>query len=180
MIEVDREDCPVTTLDYSSLIETSLRGAVRDVLRDVSANGLPGEHHFLLTFRTGYSGVQLPPVLLAQYPDEMTIVLQHQYRDLLITEEAFSVTLRFSGVEHGIVVPFGSLTRFYDPSVNFALHFRHFGEVLVEDPADEDTAGESAEGEHAETKTKLESVSDESVDDGGEAKVLSFDKARKD
>ncbi|MEM1249697.1 MAG: ClpXP protease specificity-enhancing factor SspB [Acidobacteriota bacterium] len=158
----------MTTLDYSRLIESSLRGAVRDVLRDVEENGLPGEHHFLLTFRTGYPGVHLPQQLLAQYPDEMTIVLQHQYRDLLVEDEQFSVTLRFSGVEHGIAVPFGSLTRFYDPSVNFALHFRHFGEVLIDDPEEDAADAQESLNEPAEP------VSEEP------GKVLSFEKVRKD
>ncbi len=125
---------------YSQLIENALRGMVRDVLDEVAEAGLPGDHRILLTFKTQYPGVELPSSLRAQYPEEMTVILQHQFRDLEVDDEAFSVFLHFSGVEHGITVPFQALRAFADPSENFSLQFRHFSEVeldVEEEPVEE-------------------------------------------
>ena len=111
-------------LRYDKMVEAALRGVVRTALRQVSEIGLPGNHHFYLTFRTGHRGVRIPDYLRAQYPGEMTIVLQYQFFGLEVTEELFSVTLSFNNVHERLTVPFAAITTFADPSVNFALQFQ--------------------------------------------------------
>lgn len=109
-------------IGYARLTQEALRGVVRGALK-VAEKGLPGDHHFYISFRTKARGVKLASYLAARYPDEMTIVLQHQYDDLDIGPDHFGVTLHFGGVPQRIEVPMGAITRFYDPSVRFALPF---------------------------------------------------------
>ncbi|HYG88809.1 MAG TPA: ClpXP protease specificity-enhancing factor SspB [Azospirillum sp.] len=111
-------------LRYDKMVETALRGVVRDALHQVAERGLPGNHHFYLTFRTGYPGVNIPDYLAAQYPNEMTIVLQYQYYGLEIDDDRFAVTLSFNNVHERLEIPLGAITTFADPSVNFALQFQ--------------------------------------------------------
>lgn len=108
---------------YDALVDDALRGVVRRVLRQVADKGLPGSHHFYISFRSTDPGVKLPDYLRAKYPDEMTIVLQHQYWDLIITDEFFEVTVSFNKQQERIKVPFGALSAFVDPSVRFGLQF---------------------------------------------------------
>jgi len=114
------EDDP---LDYARLVREALRDVPRQALRIAAGEGLPGDHHFYLTFRTSHPGVALSPGLHARYPEQMTIVLQHQYRDLAVGEDAFSVTLRFGGAPERLHVPFAALVSFADPSARFGLQF---------------------------------------------------------
>jgi hypothetical protein len=100
-----------------------LKGVVRRVLADAARDGLPGEHHFYVSFRTDSSGVRLSPRLREKYPRDMTIVVQHQYEGLSVTDHAFEVGLSFSGVAERLRVPFDALTGFFDPSVQFGLKF---------------------------------------------------------
>ncbi|HLT76917.1 MAG TPA: ClpXP protease specificity-enhancing factor SspB [Ferrovibrio sp.] len=111
-------------LDYNQLVETALRGAVRDALRRVAEFGLPGNHHFYITFRTDQPGVDIPEYLRERYPEEMTIVLQHQYWGLEAREDEFQVTLSFNKVPERLIIPYAALTAFADPSVQFGLQFR--------------------------------------------------------
>jgi hypothetical protein len=108
---------------YDILAQDALRGVVRKVLSEVSRTGLPGEHHFFISFMTRAPGVRISSRLLQQYPEEMTIVLQHQFWDLTVTEHAFEVGLSFSGVPERLLVPFTALKGFLDPSVQFGLQF---------------------------------------------------------
>src|SRR5437868_2109504 len=108
---------------YDALVDDALRGVVRRVLRTVGEKGLPGSHHFYISFRSTDPGVNLPDYLLAKYPEEMTIVLQHQYWDLIINDEFFEVTVSFNKQQERIKVPFGALSAFVDPSVRFGLQF---------------------------------------------------------
>ncbi len=108
---------------YDALVDDALRSVVRRVLRQVADKGLPGSHHFYISFRSTDPGVQLPDYLRAKYPEEMTIVLQHQYWDLNITDEFFEVTVSFNKQQERIKVPFASLSAFVDPSVRFGLQF---------------------------------------------------------
>jgi hypothetical protein len=110
-------------LGYDKLIETALRGVVRAALRRVARDGLPGTHHFYLGFRTGAAGVAIPGYLAAKFPDEMTIVLQHQFWGLEVGEDAFSVTLSFQGRSERLTIPFAALASFADPTVGFRLKF---------------------------------------------------------
>ncbi len=108
---------------YDVLARDALRGVLRKVLTDAAAHGLPGEHHFFITFMSQAEGVKLSPRLLAQYPEEMTIILQHQFWDLVVSEDHFEVGLSFGGIPERLVVPFSAIKSFFDPSVQFGLQF---------------------------------------------------------
>jgi len=108
---------------YDVLARDALRGVLRRVLTDAAEHGLPGEHHFFITFVSTAEGVKLSPRLLAQYPEEMTVILQHQFWDLTVTEDRFEVGLSFGGIAERLVVPFNSIKSFFDPSVQFGLQF---------------------------------------------------------
>ncbi len=110
-------------LRYDRMVEDALRSVVRRALIYVSEKDLPGNHHFYITFRTDHAGVDIPDTLKERYPGEMTIVLQHQFWGLEITDKDFSVTLSFADVPHRLTVPFASVTAFADPSVRFGLQF---------------------------------------------------------
>jgi uncharacterized protein len=120
---------PVDLIRYDLLALEALRGVVRQVLADAAKNGLPGEHHFFITFDTTADGVDVSPRVHAQYPAEMTIVLQHQFWDLTVTDTQFSVGLSFGGIPEKLVVPFAAVNGFADPSVSFELRFRETNEV---------------------------------------------------
>jgi uncharacterized protein len=108
---------------YDVLARDALRGVLRRVLTDAAEHGLPGEHHFFITFVSTAEGVKLSPRLLMQYPEEMTVILQHQFWDLTVTEDRFEVGLSFGGIPERLVVPFNSIKSFFDPSVQFGLQF---------------------------------------------------------
>lgn len=113
-------------LPYDEWTEEAMRQVVVRAIAHVAATGLPGEHHFYITFRTDHPGVVMPPRLRAQYPQEMTIVLQHQFWDLKMDEEAglMSVGLSFGGVPSTLVIPLGAIVAFADPHVRFGMRFR--------------------------------------------------------
>jgi uncharacterized protein len=108
---------------YDILAQQALRGVVRTVLADVAKKGLPGEHHFKITFNTAAPGVRLSERMREQYPEAMTIVLQHQFWDLSVGDDAFEVGLSFAGVPERLAVPFDSIIAFYDPAVQFGFQF---------------------------------------------------------
>jgi hypothetical protein len=114
---------PTDHIRYDVLARDALRGVLRHVLVDAAKNGLPGEHHFFITFLSTAEGVKISPRLLAQYPEEMTVILQHQFWDLLVTDDRFEVGLSFGGVPERLVVPFSAIKSFFDPSVQFGLQF---------------------------------------------------------
>jgi hypothetical protein len=119
---------------YDVLARDALRGVLRRVLSDAAEHGLPGEHHFFITFLSTADGVKLSPRLLAQYPEEMTVILQHQFWDLVLTEDRFEVGLSFGGIPERLVVPFNAIKSFFDPSVQFGLQFDP-SEAVSEAPA---------------------------------------------
>jgi hypothetical protein len=108
---------------YDVLARDAMRGVLRQVMTDAAKQGLPGDHHFYITFLTQAEGVKLSPRLMAQYPDEMTVILQHQFWDLVVTDDRFEVGLSFGGVPERLVVPFAAIKSFLDPSVQFGLQF---------------------------------------------------------
>jgi hypothetical protein len=118
--------------DYPKMVETALRGVMREALARTAREGLPGDHHFYVTFRTHAAGVAIPNYLLSKFPDEMTIVLQHQFRALEVGEDAFSVNLSFQSRSERLKIPFAAVTTFADPSVNFGLQFQVPGAQPVE------------------------------------------------
>lgn len=138
-------------LRYDKMVEQALRGVVRQAIEEVMDDGLPGEHHFYITFMTDYPGVNIPDYLRDRYPGEMTIVLQYQFYDLNVDKEKMSVTLSFNNVPERLVIPLGAITIFADPSVNFALQFQPLGEDGPDfDPDDfldeEEDSGSSGKG----------------------------------
>jgi hypothetical protein len=152
-------------LQYDVMVESALRGVVRQALQQVARSGLPGEHHFYITFRTDHSGVEMSPELRAQYPGDMTIVLQYQFWDLDVGAESFSVTLSFNNRSEHLHVPFEAVVAFADPSVRFGLQFEA-GEGSDETGGAETGAAES--GESAKTDGK----------EGGD-NVVTLDRFRK-
>ena len=122
------------SIDYGNLMHKAMRGLIQTVLNDVAANGLPGAHHFFITFDTTVEGVEMADWLRARYPGEMTVVLQHWFDDLKVTDEGFSITLNFGNNPERLVIPFDSLRTFVDPSVEFGLRF----ETHDEDDDEED------------------------------------------
>jgi hypothetical protein len=119
---------------YDVLARDALRGVLRRVLTDAAEHGLPGDHHFFITFISTAEGVKLSPRLLAQYPEEMTVILQHQFWDLVVTDDRFEVGLSFGGIPERVVVPFNAIKSFFDPSVQFGLQFE-LADAVPETPA---------------------------------------------
>ena len=124
-------------LRYDKMVETALRGVVRESLRRAAKHGLPGAHHFYVTFRTRAPGVGIAETLTARYPEEMTIVLEHQFWDLEVEEERFSVTLSFSNKPERLTIPFAAVSAFADPSVKFGLQFQETDPVEDAEPKKE-------------------------------------------
>lgn len=114
---------PQDLIRYDILAQEALRGVIRKVLGEVAKAGLPGNHHFFVTFLTSAPGVRISSRLHEKYPEQMTIVLQHQFWDMQVTETQFEVGLSFGDVPERLVVPFSAIRGFYDPSVNFELEF---------------------------------------------------------
>ncbi len=134
---------PQDLIRYDLLVQDALKGVVRKVLTDAAERGLPGDHHFYVSFRTAEPGLRMSQRLREKYPEEMTIILQHQFWDLAVTEHAFEVGLSFSGIPERLLIPFDALTGFFDPSVQFGLKF----ELSGAEPADNDEEDGDAESD---------------------------------
>ena len=184
---------------YDILAQDALRGVLRKVLSEVAKTGLPGEHHFYLTFATKSPGVRISSRLVNQYPEEMTIVLQHQYWDLTVTEQSVEVGLSFNGVPERLLVPFTAIKAFVDPSVQFALQFEpaiaeveSIADAEASDDEDAPTAKIVSGPKTAEPKTKTNAAkktskgesdagkeAKEEEDSAPQAEVVSLDTFRK-
>lgn len=163
-------------IDYGQLVEAALRTVVRDVLRQFAAGEVPAPHHFYVTFRTDFPGVEIPDYLHSRYPSEMTIVLQHQFWDLEVNEDWFAVTLSFNDQPERLVIPFEALRVFADPGVEFGLQF---------------TLGNEADGAEAtplplsaKTGAKPRAVAEEEAEEqaaeqNGGAEIVTLDRFRK-
>ena len=134
---------------YDLLVQEALKGVVRKILIDAGKDGLAGEHHFYISFRTEFPGVRLSNRLRDKYPQEMTIVLQHQFWDLIVTEHTFEVGLSFSGIPERLLIPFDALTGFFDPSVQFGLKFE-IEDKAPDEPESETPAPRSVPGAGSE------------------------------
>jgi hypothetical protein len=121
----------VDHIRYDILAQEALRGVVQTVLKDAAKNGLPGEHHFYITFDTRADGVRLPSRLLAQFPEAMTIVLQHQFWDLIVGDTGFEVGMSFGGIPERLTVTFASIKEFVDPSVPFGVKFEQVADAAA-------------------------------------------------
>ena len=130
---------PDSLIPYDEIVQEALRAVVGRVLGSVAENGgLPGDHHFYITFKTQAPGVDIPQRLLERFPDEMTIVMQNRYWDLLVDDTGFSIGLSFNQVPSKLVIPYSAVTGFHDPSVNFELRFQ--AQDVPEGPEPHDTA----------------------------------------
>ena len=148
------------SIDYGNLMHRAMRGLIQTVLTDVSQNGLPGAHHFFITFDTTHPNVAIADWLKSRYPSEMTVVIQHWFENLIVTDEGFSVTLNFGNQPEPLVIPFDSVRTFVDPSVEFGLRFETHSEEGDEDEEDEDDGDDDPPPAH-------------------DAQVVSLDKFRK-
>ncbi|TKT72239.1 hypothetical protein YH63_012850 [Afipia massiliensis] len=166
-----------TTTDhirYDVLARDALRGVLKHVLADAAEHGLPGEHHFYITFVSKAEGVKISPRLLSQYPQEMTVILQHQFWDLVVTDDRFEVGLSFNGIPERLVIPFSAIKSFFDPSVQFGLQFEPVDEpaAAAETPVETLPVAAAPEAPPAE-------ASDEPVKQGEGAEVVRLDRFRK-
>lgn len=159
-------------IGYQALTDAALRGVVRDALRRVEAQGLIGSHHFYLTFKTHFPGVELPSFLREQYPDEMTIILQHQFWGLKVRDDLFEVALTFKKMPATLVIPFTALTAFFDPGVQFGLQFKA---TESEKPAKATTE----ELPLLDPETDNDAPKPETPKPTGQGEVVSLDKFRK-
>jgi hypothetical protein len=168
-----------TTLRYEKMVESALRGVVRQAISEVKQSGLPGDHHFYITFMTDFPGVEIPLYLRERYPGEMTIVLQYQFGNLTVDDVTMGVNLSFNNIEERLIVPLAAITIFADPSVNFALQFQSIahmndmgdeaGGEFDENPDDD---GSSPKGKGKSAKSKGDTTA-------ATGEVISLDKFRK-
>jgi hypothetical protein len=158
-------------LGYDKIVERQLRGVAREVLTQVAAQGLPGDHHFYISFRTDHPDTSVGANLKAQFPHEITIVLQHQFWGLEITENAFEVTLSFGGKHERLHVPFEALVSFSDPSVKFGLQFEPKGQQGEVQPRGE-AAAKPAEAPIALPKSKPETPAGAAASSGAAGNTL--------
>lgn len=156
------------TIDYGNLMHDAMRGLIRKVLLDVREHGLPGEHHFFITFDTGHPDAELADWLFDRYPGEMTVVMQHWYDNLEVTEDGFSVSLNFGDAPEPLYIPYDAIKTFVDPSVEFGLRFETQSDD--EDEAEETTSLLPAK---ATTETVPDDKSKKDAD------IVSLDKFRK-
>jgi len=148
------------SIDYGTLMHRAMRGLIQDVLIDVAETGLPGQHHFFITFDTMHPDVEMADWLSDRYPEEMTIVMQHWFDNLHVTDDGFAVTLNFGDTPEPLYVPYDAIRTFVDPSVEFGLRFE------TQDDEDEDP-----------TPTPVED--DDTADEPGDAEIVSLDNFRK-
>ncbi len=164
------------TLRYDKMVESALRGVVRQAVGEVQRDGLPGDHHFYITFLTEFPGVSIPDYLRERYPGEMTIVLQYQFSDLSVDSEKINVTLSFNNIPEKLVIPLAAVTIFADPSVNFALQFQPLGEML--DISEEDNEPDD-DGSAPKGKGKAKTSTQTKTDAAKTGEVVSLDQFRK-
>ena len=153
------------TIDYGNLMHRAMRGLIQEVLTGIATSGLPGEHHFFITFDTMHPDVEIADWLSDRYPGEMTVVIQHWFDNLIVTDEGFTITLNFGDSPETLYVPYDSIQTFVDPSVEFGLRFE------TQDSDQDDDAPEAPMDEMVE--------SDPAPDARPEAEVVSLDKFRK-
>ena len=163
---------PEDLMRYDQLAQNALKGVVREALRKVERSGLPGEHHFYIQFDTRYPGVSIGDRLLERYPREMTVVLQHQFYNLLVTDERFQVELSFDNIPEKLVIPFAAVKGFLDPAVQFGLQFE-----LA--PVEAATAAETKTASTPKASAEATATEPTAEPDGDAPKVVSLDAFRK-
>ena len=168
-----------TTLRYDKMVESALRGVVRQAVSEVQKGGLPGDHHFYITFQTDFPGVSIPDYLHERYPGEMTIVLQYQFEKLSVDDEQIAVTLSFNNVPERLVIPLGAVTIFADPSVNFALQFQPLGDMMAHEDEEGDGYDDPGRGGPSPKGKGRGKKSKEEAGDSKTGEVVSLDQFRK-
>ncbi len=161
-------------LNYETMVERALKSVVVEALTQVAENGLPGSHHLYVTFATDFPGVELPDHLHEKFPEEMTIVLQHQFWDLTVEEDRFLVTLSFNDTQERLAIPCPAIKAFADPSVNFGLQLKYEGEIDVTSSAVLEEPNDKLE---AEPEPEIESTPAETAED--DDNVVTLDTFRK-
>ena len=159
-------------LRYDLMVEKALRGVVHEALKHANEHGLKDDHHFYISFRTDEEGVIIPDALKSNYPEEMTIVLQHQYWDLQVKKDLFEVTLSFNSVQQRLIVPYHAITAFADPAVKFGLQFHTIAAARSREDA------KSGEGDVAPTTKKARAKSKKAAPTES-GQVISLDSFRK-
>ncbi len=149
-------------IGYDEIIESSMRSVIYETLKKIEKSGLPGNHYFVITFLTRYSGVEISQILKNKYPDEMTIAIQYQYRSLEVNQDQFKISLSFGGKYETLKIPYKSITSFADPSMNFALKFTMSYDAIKD---------ESGNNSNEQTKFNTDDISPDS-------KIISFDAFR--
>ena len=185
------ETQPEDLIRYDVLTQEALRDVIKKVLEEVSAAGLPGEHHFFITFRTDHPGVRLSTRMRERYPEEMTIVIQHSFWDLKVTDSHFEIDLSFDDILERLRIPFASLKGFFDPHVKFGVQFdaeyleTANDDVEIEEEGNPDNLPQLAQTrEMTKAKDKKPKKADEEVEDDSEenaetAEIVSLDQFRK-
>lgn len=140
------------SIDYGNLMHRAMRGLIQTVLKDVGANGLPGAHHFFITFDTTVPGVEMADWLRSRYPAEMTVVIQHWFENLIVTDDGFSVTLNFGNNPEPLVIPFDAVRTFVDPSVEFGLRFETHEDDEDEEEDEDDDPDDDPDPPHHEAE----------------------------
>lgn len=169
---------PEDLMQYDLMARNALRGVIKAALEKAAGEGLPGEHHFYIAFSTSARGVQISPRLVEKYPNEMTIVLQHQFWDLDVRDDHFSIGLSFSNIPEKLVIPYSAVISFYDPTVQFGLQFE---DAIEQDAIEQAPHGQDAEAgdenaEQAEASMAPEPPAETADKDSG---VVSLDAFRK-
>ncbi len=160
------DDTPDSLIPYDEIVQNALRAVIGRVLRTIGQEGLPGEHHFYITFKTHAPGVSIPKHLMERFPDEMTIVLQNKYWDLKVEEEHFSVGLSFNQIPADLFIPYAAVTAFVDPAVDFGLQFQA-------------TEAESEPEPHEEAENDHPAQSSDDGENGDDSNVVTVDFGRK-
>lgn len=167
-------------IDYGKLVDEAMHIIVHRVLKTIQDQGLPGNHHFFISFATKYPGTQLSQSLMSKYPKEMTIVLQYQFQSLIVDDKGFEVTLSFNGAKERLYIPFKGIITFADPSVQFGLQFKDvdFGEYTDEDNLDLENT-DAQKSSPAKKGKKPEPVTAKKSGKPSESNVISLDRFRK-
>ena len=169
-------------IDYPMMIDNAMRGVVRSALEFVQTDGLPGDHHFFISFQTQFPGVQISPQLKDRYPEEITIVVQHQFWDLHVDDVGFSLMLSFNNIPEKLVVPWDSLTAFADPSIKFGLQF-HGKDFANDEATDDEKLACPATGKTGKEKPPTASFDEDEPKDetepANDEKVVSLETFRK-